>query len=56
MEPVFLEAMRGQAEERLRSDPQSALTRQLYQAYRTARGAGARQGSRQPARRAQRAT
>ncbi|WP_033135151.1 sensor domain-containing diguanylate cyclase [Aeromonas finlandensis] len=27
---VFLEAMRGQAEERLRSDPQSALTRQLY--------------------------
>ncbi|HDO1315298.1 sensor domain-containing diguanylate cyclase [Aeromonas veronii] len=27
---VFLEAMRGQAEERLRSDPQSVLTRQLY--------------------------
>ncbi|MFB2865296.1 diguanylate cyclase [Aeromonas sp. MdU4] len=27
---VFLEAMRGQAEERLRSDPQSTLTRQLY--------------------------
>ncbi|MGY3853264.1 diguanylate cyclase [Aeromonas aquatilis] len=27
---VFLEAMRGQAEERLRSDPQSSLTRQLY--------------------------
>lgn len=27
---TFLEAMRGQAEERLRSDPQSALTRQLY--------------------------
>lgn len=27
---VFLEAMRGQAEERLRSDPQSPLTRQLY--------------------------
>lgn len=29
---TFLEAMRGQAEERLRSDPQSALTRQLYRA------------------------
>ena len=27
---TFLEAMRGQAEERLRSDPQSVLTRQLY--------------------------
>ncbi|PJG57911.1 sensor domain-containing diguanylate cyclase [Aeromonas cavernicola] len=27
---VFLEAMRGQAEERMRSDPQSTLTRQLY--------------------------
>ncbi|WP_421200084.1 sensor domain-containing diguanylate cyclase [Aeromonas enteropelogenes] len=27
---VFLEAMHGQAEERLRSTPQSALTRQLY--------------------------
>ncbi len=27
---IFLEAMRGQAEERLRSDPQSVLTRQLY--------------------------
>ncbi|MDD1844482.1 hypothetical protein LZT27_07755 [Aeromonas veronii] len=27
---VFLEAMRGQAEERLRSDPRSVLTRQLY--------------------------
>ncbi|MCX7128105.1 sensor domain-containing diguanylate cyclase [Aeromonas sp.] len=27
---VFLEAMRGQAEERLRSDPQSMMTRQLY--------------------------
>ncbi|MGV2701917.1 UNVERIFIED_CONTAM: diguanylate cyclase [Aeromonas salmonicida] len=34
METV-LEAMRGQAEERLRSNPQSALTRQLYQALRT---------------------
>lgn len=27
---AFLEAMRGQAEERLRSNPQSTLTRQLY--------------------------
>ncbi|CAD7523526.1 hypothetical protein OR606_16175 [Aeromonas hydrophila] len=27
---TFLEAMRGQAEERLRSNPQSALTQQLY--------------------------
>lgn len=31
---TFLEAMRGQAEERLRSDPQSSLTRQLYRALR----------------------
>ncbi|MFM5092490.1 diguanylate cyclase [Aeromonas rivipollensis] len=29
---AFLEAMRGQAEERLRSNPQSVLSRQLYQA------------------------
>lgn len=29
---TFLEAMRGQAEERLRSNPQSALTHQLYRA------------------------
>ena len=29
---AFLEAMRGQAEERLRSNPQSALSRQLYPA------------------------
>lgn len=34
METV-LEAMRGQAEERLRSNPQSALTRQLYRALHT---------------------
>ncbi|WP_346205100.1 sensor domain-containing diguanylate cyclase [Aeromonas salmonicida] len=32
---TFLEAIRGQAEERLRSNPQSALTRQLYQALHT---------------------
>lgn len=32
---TFLEAMRGQAEERLRSNPQSALTRQLYGALQT---------------------
>jgi diguanylate cyclase (GGDEF)-like protein len=32
---TFLEAIRGQAEERLRSDPQSTLTRQLYQALHT---------------------
>jgi len=31
---TFLEAMRGQAEERLRSNPQSALTQQLYGALR----------------------
>ncbi|WP_429069226.1 sensor domain-containing diguanylate cyclase [Aeromonas dhakensis] len=31
---TFLEAMRGQAEERLRSNPQSALTLQLYGALR----------------------
>lgn len=31
---AFLEAMRGQAEERLRSNPQSILSRHLYQALR----------------------
>ncbi|BBS16166.1 sensor domain-containing diguanylate cyclase [Aeromonas caviae] len=32
---TFLEAMRGQAEERLRSNPQSVLSRQLYQALQS---------------------
>ncbi|MGY3943223.1 sensor domain-containing diguanylate cyclase [Aeromonas tecta] len=35
---AFLEAMRGQAEERLRSNPQSILSRHLYQALRVDEG------------------
>ncbi|WP_323978178.1 sensor domain-containing diguanylate cyclase [Aeromonas veronii] len=37
---TFLEAMRGQAEERLRSDPQSVLTRQLYRHLQQLPGGG----------------
>ncbi|MFQ1765506.1 diguanylate cyclase [Aeromonas veronii] len=37
---IFLEAMRGQAEERLRSDPHSVLTRQLYRHIQQLPGKG----------------